>query len=151
MDNNSFKIYDLERHDTKDILDNHINGELTVIWRDWDNIFPNYPKMVYVNSVNPGEIKGPHLHKNRTTYFYCISGKMTIIIQDNEGKIHEISSNDDTPTLISVPNGIPAAIVNPTNEISKVLVLADIAWKPNDNEMMNVEFSNYDWEKWKNY
>ena len=150
MDDKNF-IINLEKHQTHDINDSHVNGELTVIWRDWDNILPKHPEMVYVNSVNPGEIKGPHLHKNRTTYFYCISGKMTIIIQDNEGKIHEISSNDDTPTLISVPNGIPAAIVNPTNEISKVLVLADIAWKPNDNEMMNVEFSNYDWEKWKNY
>ena len=44
---------------------------LTVIWRDWDQIIHN-PKMIYVNSVNPGEIKGPHIHKNRTSYFYCI-------------------------------------------------------------------------------
>tara|TARA_B110000438_G_C15269259_1_gene417625 strand:+ start:27 stop:479 length:453 start_codon:yes stop_codon:yes gene_type:complete len=150
MDKNNF-IINLEKHQTHDTHDSHVNGELTVIWRDWDNILPKHPEMVYVNSVNPGEIKGPHLHKNRTTYFYCISGKITIIIQDNEGEIHEISSNDDAPTLISVPNGIPAAIVNHTNEISKVLVLADVAWKPNDNEMMNVEFSNYDLEKWKNH
>ena len=150
MDKNNF-IINLEKHQTHDTHDSHVNGELTVIWRDWDNILPKHPEMVYVNSVNPGEIKGPHLHKNRTTYFYCISGKITIIIQDHECEIHEISSNSDTPTLISVPNGIPAAIVNPSNEISKVLVLADLAWKPNDNEMMNVEFSNYDWKKWKNH
>jgi dTDP-4-dehydrorhamnose 3,5-epimerase len=43
-----------------------------------------------------------------------------------------------------------AAIVNPNNEISKVLVLADVAWKPNDNEMENVKFNNYDWSKWNN-
>jgi dTDP-4-dehydrorhamnose 3,5-epimerase len=41
-----------------------------------------------------------------------------------------------------------AAIVNSTNKISQVLVLADLAWKPNDNEMMNTEFINYDWKKW---
>ena len=150
MNKNNF-IINLEKHQTHDIHDSHVNGELTVVWRDWDNILPKHPEMVYVNSVNPGEIKGPHLHKNRTTYFYCISGKITIIIQDNEDKIHEISSNDGDSTLILVPNGIPAAILNSTNEISKVLVLADVAWKPNDNEMMNVEFSNYDWKKWKNH
>ena len=148
MDDTNF-IINLEKHQTHDINDSHVNGELTVIWRDWDNILPNHPKMVYVNSVNPGEIKGPHLHKNRTTYFYCISGEIIIIIQDDEGKIHEISSNyDDNPILISVPNGMSAAIVNPTNKISQVLVLADLAWKPNDNEMMNTEFINYDWKKW---
>ena len=150
MDDENF-IINLEKHLTRDTNDSHVNGELTVIWRDWDDILPNYPEMVYVNSINPGEIKGPHLHKNRTTYFHCISGDIVIVIQDNDGKIHEISTNLDTSILISVPNGMAAAIVNPNNEISKVLVLADIAWKPNDNEMENVKFDNYDWKKWKNH
>jgi mannose-6-phosphate isomerase-like protein (cupin superfamily) len=46
--------------------------------------------MIYVNYVNPEEVKGPHLHKNRTSYFYCIDGMMVIIIKDNEGNYHEI-------------------------------------------------------------
>ena len=53
MDNNNFSVWDLEKHQTKDTTDSHINGELTVIWRDWDNLIKNHPKMVYVNSVNP--------------------------------------------------------------------------------------------------
>ena len=83
MNDSEFMIK-LEKHETKDIHDKHTNGELTVIWRDWDNIIKNHPKMVYVSSVNTGEIKGPHLHKNRTTYFYCISGDIVIVIEDNE-------------------------------------------------------------------
>jgi len=51
--------------------------------------------------------------------------------------------------LISVSNGIGAAIVNPSKNISKILVLADVSWKPNDDEMMNVSFDDYDWSKWK--
>lgn len=147
MDDENF-IINLEKHQTRDINDSHVNGELTVIWRDWDKILPNDPKMVYINSINPGEIKGPHIHKRRTTYFYCILGDIVIVIQDNDGEIHEISTNLKTPILISVPKGMTAAIVNPTNEISKVLVLADVAWKPNDNEMENVQLDNYDWNKW---
>jgi len=149
MDDKNF-IINLEKHQTKDINDSHINGELTVIWRDWDKLLPKNPEMVYVNTVNPKEIKGPHLHKNRTTYFYCISGEVVILIQDDEGVIHEISSNSDIPILISVPNKLAAAIINPTNNVSKILVLADVAWKPNDNEMINVTFDNYNWNKWKN-
>ena len=58
-------------------------------------------------------------------------------------------SHSEKPVLITVPNGIAAAIVNPNNNIAKVLVLADIAWKPNDNEMKNIKFEDYDWNKWK--
>ena len=143
-----FKIIQLEKHDTKAVNDSHVNGELTVIWRDWDGII-NVPKMVYVNSVNPKQVKGPHLHENRTTYFYCIDGKIVLIIQDKKGDFHEIEADSEKPILVSVSNGIAAAIVNPSNNIAKVLVLADIAWKPNDNEMKNIKFEDYDWNKWK--
>ena len=143
-----FKIIRLEKHDTKDINDSHVNGELTVIWRDWDEII-NVPKMVYLNSVNPKQVKGPHLHENRTTYFYCIDGKIVLIIQDKKGDFHEIELDSAKPILVSVLNGVGAAIVNPSNNVAKVLVLADIAWKPNDNEMKNIKFENYDWNKWK--
>jgi len=143
-----FKIIRLEKHDTKDVNDSHVNGELTVIWRDWDEII-NVPKMVYVNSVNPKQVKGPHLHENRTTYFYCVDGKMVLIIQDKKGDFHEIELDSAKPILVSVSNGVGAAIVNPSNNVAKILVLADIAWKPNDNEMKNIKFEDYDWNKWK--
>ena len=149
MDDKNFFVWDLEKHQTIDTTDSHINGELTIIWRDWDNIITSPPKMIYVNYINPGEIKGPHLHKNRTTYFSCIHGSIVLVIQDNDGRFHEVKADSEKPTLISVRNGIAAAIVNPTDDISKVLVLADIAWKPNDNEMKNIDFENYDWNKWK--
>ena len=149
MDDKNFFVWNLEKHQTIDTRDSHINGELTIIWRDWDNIITSPPKMIYVNYINPGEIKGPHLHKNRTTYFSCIHGSIVLVIQDDDGKFHEVKADSEKPTLISVRNGVAAAIVNPTDDISKVLVLADIAWKPNDNEMENIDFENYDWNKWK--
>ncbi len=148
MSNKGFFIHELEKHETKDIVDSHVNGELTVIWRDWDEIIDNYPKMVYVNNVNPGEVKGPHLHKNRTTYFSCIHGKIILVLKDNNGEFHEIESSPEKPSLVCVKNGIAAAMVNPIDQTSKVLVLADIAWKPNDNEMENVSFLDYDFKKW---
>ena len=150
MDDEYFKIIDLEKHETKDNQDQHVNGSLTVVWRDWDNLIKNHPKMVYVNSINPGEIKGPHIHKNRTTYFSCISGNVVLVIQDNDGKFHEVRADSEKPVLITVPNGIAAAVVNATTKIAQVLVLADVAWKPNDNEMKNITFDDYDWKKWKN-
>ena len=149
MEDKNFSVWELENHQTKDITDSHINGTLTVIWRDWDNLIKNHPKMVYVNSVNPGEVKGPHIHKNRTTYFFCIHGNVVLVIQDNDGKFHEIKTDSEKPVLITVSNGTAVAIVNPTTKIAKVLVLADTAWRPNDDEMKDMSFDGYDWDKWK--
>ncbi|MDC0041939.1 FdtA/QdtA family cupin domain-containing protein [Candidatus Nitrosopelagicus sp.] len=148
MNVKEFSSIKLETHETKDVRDNHTNGELTIIWRDWDKII-NDPEMIYLNSVNPGEIKGPHIHKNRTSYFFCLQGKMVIVIKDKNGKYHEIEADSETSKLIIVSNGTAAAIVNPSNNITKILVMADISWKPNDNEMENTTFDDYDWKKWE--
>ena len=48
MDKQNFFVWDLENHQTKDVKDSHTNGELTVIWRDWDKIIKN-PAMIYVD------------------------------------------------------------------------------------------------------
>lgn len=146
IEDNFFTI--LETHSTKDIHDNHTNGNLTVIWRDWDKIIKNPPKMVYVTSVNPGDIKGPHLHLKRTSHFVCIKGKVVFIIKTQNGYI-EIESSDQNPVLVHIPKNIPSAHVNLSDDTSLVLTLADIAWRPNDNEMQNISYDDYDWKKWK--
>ncbi len=148
MGNNEIKAIKLEMHQTKDVKDHHVNGSLTVIWRDWDKILINEPKMIYVSSVNPGEIKGPHLHTKRDSYFVCIKGKVVFIVKDLEGKYQEIESSEEDPVLVQIPKNYPSAHINLSNQVSSVLALASIAWRPNDDEMINVSFDDYDWKKW---
>ena len=104
--------------------------------------------MVYVSSVNPDEMKGPHLHTKRNSYFVCIHGKVLFVIKERNGKYIEIESSESEPKLICVPKNIASAHLNLSNNVSRVLVLADLAWKPDDNEMENVNFDDYDWKKW---
>ena len=139
---------ELENHPTKDIGTENVNGSLSVIWRDWDGLVENEPKMIYVSSVNPNQIKGPHIHTKRTSYFTCIHGKVVFIIKEPSGNYLEIESSEDNPVMIIVPKNIASAHVNLSKTISRVLTLADIAWKPNYNEMINTTFNNYDWKKW---
>ena len=141
-------VIKLERHDTQDINKNSVNGSLTVVWRDWDKILKNEPKMVYVSSVNSGEIKGPHLHTKRDSYFTCIHGKVTFVIKSGDEYI-EIESDADKPNLVYIPKNIPSAHINTSDGISRVLALANIAWKPNDNEMKNINFNGFEWSKLK--
>jgi len=139
----------LEKHDTKDVNDDHINGSLVVIWRDWDKIIKNEPKMVYVSSINPGEIKGPHIHTKRSSHFTCIHGEVVFIIKNSFGQYSEIHSSETNPVMVYVPKGFSSAHINLSKNISRILTLADVAWKPNDNEMQNKIFDDYDWAKWK--
>ena len=149
MSNKDFLIIKLEKHPTKDITDEHVNGSLTVIWRDWDKIISYEPKMVYVSSVFPGQVKGPHIHRKRNSYFSCVHGSVTFIVKDKNDRYHEIEANSDEPTLIHIPKNIASAHLNSGNEIAHILTLADVSWKPNDNEMKNITFDDYDWKKWK--
>lgn len=145
---NSIKRIKLEQHETKDIADSHINGNLMVVWRDWDNFLEHTPKMVYITSVKPGEKKGPHLHTVRDSYFVCIRGKVVFIIKTNDGNYEEIESSEENPIMVHIPKNIPSAHINLSNKSSSVLALASHSWKPNDNEMQNVDFEDYDWKKW---
>jgi len=149
MEENEIFFTELEIHPTKDIHDDHRNGNLTVIWRDWDEIIKNHPKMIYVTSVNPGEIKGPHLHRKRTSHFVCVKGKVVFVIQKNDRSYVEIESSEEKPVLVHIAKNIASAHINLSNNTSIVLTLADIAWRPNDNEMKNISFDDYDWNKWK--
>ncbi len=142
-------ITTLEKHPTKDTDDGHVNGSLTVIWRDWDKILKNEPKMVYVSSVESGEIKGPHIHTKRNSYFTCIHGKVIFVVKNEKNDYIEIESSETNPVLVHVPKNVASAHVNISNDTSKILALADLAWKPNDNEMENTTFDDYDWKKWK--
>ena len=107
------------------------------------------PKMVYISSVNPNETKGPHIHTKRTSHFVCIEGKVIFIVKDNEGNYNEIESSEEEPVLVRIPKNIPSAHINLSSKTSIILALADISWRPNDNEMKNTTFDDYNWDKWK--
>ena len=138
----------IETHKTKDIKDGHTNGSLSVIWRDWDKKIDYEPRMVYVSTVNINEIKGPHIHTKRNSYFTCIHGKVVFIIKDTDGKFYEIESGEENPIMVFVPKNIPSAHINISDKSSSVLALADVAWKPDDDEMVDITFDDYDWKKW---
>ena len=136
-------------NDTKEIVDKHVNGSLTVIWKNYDDLIKNPPKMVYVSSVNPGETKGPHLHIKRSSYFTCIHGRVVFILKNLDGKYIEIESSEENGMMVFVPKNVASAHINLSNETSQILALADIAWRENDDEMKDVTFEDYNWKKWK--
>lgn len=149
MVNEEIKAYNLEKHLTKDIRDNHVNGTLIPVWKDWENIITVKPEMVYVTTVEPGEIKGPHLHIIRHSYFVCIKGRVIFVVKDHSGKYHEIESSYDNPVLVEVPKNHSSGHINVSNETSIILALVAPAWRPERRDEHNEGFDDYDWNKWK--
>ena len=149
MPDEKIRSHKLEKHDTKDIHDGHVNGFLIPAWRDWDETISVPPKMVYVTSINPGERKGPHLHIIRHSYYVCIKGKVVFIIKNNDGKYLEIESSEDNPVLVEIPKGFSSAHINLSKESSTILALVNPSWKPDVRDEHNVTYDDYDWNKWK--
>ena len=143
------KWHTLEKHQTKDIDDKHVNGSLIPVWRNWDKTISVKPEMVYVTSINPGERKGPHLHIIRHSYYVCIKGKVVFIIKEKSGKYLEIESSEENPVLVEIPKNYSSAHINLSNEPSIILSVVNPSWKPDNRDEHNVTYDDYDWNKWK--
>ena len=149
MEESEIRTYKLEKHQTKDIKDGHVNGWMVPVWRNWDKIISVQPEMVYVTSINPGEIKGPHLHIIRHSYYVCVKGKVVFIIKENSGNYLEIESGEDNPILVEIPKNRSSAHINLSDQTSLIMALVNPSWKPNKRDEHNVSYDDYNWNKWK--
>jgi dTDP-4-dehydrorhamnose 3,5-epimerase-like enzyme len=103
------------------------NGHLATLWnrnyQDWK------PDQVYLTTVGPGKRKGPHLHHIRTGRFFCIQGRATVVLRDENG-YHKISATYRDPRMIEIPTGTACEIVNMYPEPALFLNMPSPAWTP---------------------
>ena len=144
-------IKSFERYfvNTSDQRTGENNGKLYSLWKHYEKDRSLPPMELYITTFNPGVLKGPHLHKTRWDYFTCIKGKVAIIVKDSDNKYYEFISSEDNPITVEVPANIPSATINLTNEIAMVTNLCNPAWHPDNEDNYNIEFIDYNFEKWK--
>lgn len=131
-----------QRIHTKDKAGNH-NGLVIPVWSLLDGIVPPemYARQVYVTTVTPGAIKGPHLHMKRWGMFCCIKGNVKIITKTKEGVYGIWHSGDHYDhALIQIPPGVGAAIQSICTEESYVLNLPSEPYDPADPDEHAIEF-----------
>jgi len=137
---------------TLDQRNNEENGRLYSIWKHYENQRELPPMELYVTTFKPGILKGPHLHKTRWDYFTCIKGAVAIIVKDLNGKYWEFTSNEREPVTVEVPANVSSATINlMQNETSIVTNLCNPAWHPENEDNYNVEWDDYDFDKWEKY
>lgn len=125
--------------------ENNENGFLVPIFNIKENFFPigEEPQQVYLTSVKPGTIKGPHLHFIRRGFFTCIKGNVRIILK-SEGEYQEFFSGEEYEYLsVEIPTGVSAAVECIGDEESLILNMPFPSWDPEMNDEYTDDFSDF--------
>ncbi len=126
-----------------------VNGFLVPVYNIHEKFFApgKEPQQVYMTTILPGTVKGPHLHFIRTGFFTCIKGNVRVVLKvDNEYKIF-FSGEDHDYLSIEVPTGVPAAVQALGNEEAYMLNMPNPAWTPEMKDEHSADFSDFDFSK----
>jgi len=122
------------------------NGFLVPIYNIHDKFFApgKEPQQVYLTTILPKQIKGPHLHYIRTGCFTCIRGNARFVLKV-DGEYQVFYSGEDYEYLsVIVPTGVPAALQNICEEEAFVINMPHPAWTPDMNDEHTADFSDFD-------
>jgi dTDP-4-dehydrorhamnose 3,5-epimerase len=123
-----------------------VNGFLVPLYNIHEKFFSagKEPQQVYLTTVLPGMIKGPHLHFIRTGYFTCIKGNVRVVLKTgNEYQVF-YSGEDHHFTSIEVPTGVPTAVQCLGDQEAYMLNMPNPAWTPEMNDEHVADFSDFD-------
>ena len=108
---------------------------------------------IYFSTVNPGAIKGWHIHREMTLNYACVAGMVKLVLYDDRersqtrGKLQELFVGDQNYVMVRVPpmvwNGVKGIGAAPA-------MIANCASHPHDpDEISRLDpFSDripYDW------
>lgn len=124
------------------------NGFLVPIYNIHDGFFAEgrEPQQVYMTTILPGTIKGPHLHFIRTGFFTCIKGNVRVVLKTEDGYRVFFSGEDHDYLSIEVPTGTPAAVQALGDEEAYLLNMPNPAWTPDMNDEHTADFSDFDFD-----
>lgn len=142
----------LETHPTKCRITSKSSGIMTPLWKDYE-FSKLTPRFVYHTTCNPGTTKGPFIHTKRSSLLSVIHGHIVLIYKETPSskdyKEIEIDANKQ-PQSIYIPKNTPNCIVNIGSGTAVFVSVNDHAWRPDDNETVIADFSDYDFSKWLN-
>jgi dTDP-4-dehydrorhamnose 3,5-epimerase len=108
---------------------------------------------IYFSVVNPGVVKGWHLHKKMTLNYAVVSGQIKLVLYDvrpkspTRGRLQEIPTGQDHYALVTVPPGVWNGFQGISSFPAIVANCATVAHAP--EEILRIDpFSKdipYDW------
>ena len=99
------------------------NGFLTELFKEGNKT------LMYLTSVKRGEFKGYHLHRVRASRYFCIKGKVKIILYKNKER-EEYILDATNPSRLLVQKNIAAGIQNIGDEDAWLINFPDPPYDP---------------------
>ena len=119
--------------------------------RDWP-VFNSFGE-AYFSVVNPGVVKGWHLHREITLNYTAVTGMIKCVLFDDRedsptrGEVNELFLGEDNYQLITIPTGIWNGVKGVGTSESIIALVLDKPYNP--DEVVRLDpFKNeipYDW------
>lgn len=119
------------------------NGYLVPILDIQEGFLPekDFPRQIYLTVVAPGEVKGPHYHKQRYAMYTCIQGNIKVVLKTDTGYQTLFSGEDHGFATIWIRAGIPTAVINlERDRPSLILNMPNPSFLETPDDDMDVEF-----------
>jgi len=127
-------------------------GSISHMLRADDELFEKFGE-IYFSSVNPGVVKGWHIHKEMTLNYVCIHGSIKLVLYDDradsksKGNLMEIFLGNENYSLVKVPPKVWNGFKGIGLTASIVANCSTIPHDPKEIERMDPfkNFIQYDW------
>jgi hypothetical protein len=109
-----------------------LNGYVIPLWH-----VDQGPKIeqVYLTTLLPYAMKGPHLHRKRRGLFFCIKGRILLVTRVLEFGYYATHELRPGSPPVEVPPGIPAALYNVADNVeSLVLNMPSPPWRVGEED-----------------
>ena len=119
------------------------NGWVLPIWNCREVEYR--PDQVYLTAIAPGCSKGPHLHKIRTGYFACVSGRVHAILRRGDQYETYRLGLYNAHEPLRVPPGVACELRNVGAEEAILINMPSPSWSADEPDEWTVE----DWNPCK--
>lgn len=137
MEENFVKIKPCKKIITKR-LDGIPNGWVLELQSDRDGFTEKLDGSFYLTVINPGAVKGYHIHAVAVYHVTCIKGKVRSTVYKNRREKQEVEMGDNNFKTIKYPPGCAHLIENMLEKPSYVLIYRYPSWSPDLKEQLDI-------------
>lgn len=119
-------------------LDGTPNGWLLEIQSDHDGFTENLVGSMYISVIEPGAVKGYHIHAVATYHITCLKGRMRSTVYRDRTHYERVEMGNDDFKTIKYPPGCAHLIENIGAEPVYALIYRYPAWSPDLPEQLDI-------------
>lgn len=92
---------------------------------------------IYVYSVAPGARRGDHYHGKKSEWFFCVAGRVRLLMTTPDGTTVDEVLDGDAPQLVHAAPGTSHAVVNEEDAPAVIVAYASKEFDPDDPDTVS--------------